>query len=314
MENINNFENTKLTFDLEKMKQAFEPFKNAGIPAQTYCDLQEKILEKSLKPYKETYDQIEETQIIIENNDEKLLTNNEIGNFIDSKFQGDILRKALVTAIEIRFNEVNYQAPKENSFGIEKGEYYIPKKIFLNYFNKLSTEQQKEITKNIYRAESFAKWNRIEEKKHKMIRSALSESGCVFPTPVALFNLEFNEETKAIREGKLEEAGLEYLSKTKKPEREKNYALGTIAHELGHNIFQHLIYKKPQAKEWEEIVDKLGSIAKYAKKYQENKLAHYDENFAEAVRVFTTAREWMDKNRYSDMAQYIKKYFSEIQS
>jgi hypothetical protein len=312
-EKINKIESSNTPLDIEKMKQDFESFKNAGISIETYYDLQQKFLDEKLKPYQETYEESEEAKIVIETNDEKLLTNEEIGDFVDSKFQGDILRKGLVTTIEIRFSEVNYQAPKGNSFGIEKGEYYLPKTKFLEYFNKLSPEQQKELTGNIYHAESFASWNRITEQENETVGVALLESGHVLPTPVALFNLEFDDETKAISEGKLEEAGLGYLSETKESERQKMYALGTIAHELAHNIFQHLIYGKPHQKEWEEIVDRLGSITKYAEEYKNDKLTHYDENFAEAIRLFTTTKEFLEKSGHSEMARFVEKYFSEIQ-
>ncbi len=306
--------NQNTTPNFEKMKEVFESFKNAGISIQTYYELQQKFLDDDLKPYQETYEQSEDAQIVIENNDEKLLSNKEIGDFIDSKFQGDILRKALVTNIEIRFGEVNYQAPKENPFGIEQGEYYIPKEQFLEWFNKLSPEQQARLREHVYHAESFANWNRITDEKHEMVKTALSDSGYVFPTPVALFNLEFDEETKAIKEGKLEQAGLGYLETTPEERRQKAYALGTIAHELAHNIFQHLIYGKPHAKEWEEIVNRLGSITKYAEEYKKDSLTHYDENFAEAIRLFTTTREFLEKSGHSEMARFIEKYFPEIQS
>ncbi len=309
-----NLEKPNQNPNFEKMKEVFGSFKNAGISIQTYYELQQKFLDDELHPYQETYEQSEDAQIVIENNDEKLLTNEEVGEFIDSKFQGAILRKALVTNIEIRFGEVNYQAPKENSFGIEQGEYYIPKEQFLEWFNKLSPQQQAELSANIYHAESFANWNRITDEKHEMVKTALSDSGHVFPTPVALFNLEFDEESKAIKEGRLEQAGLNYLEKVEETQRQKIYALGTIAHELAHNIFQHLIYGKPHAKEWEEIVDRLGSITKYAEEYKKDELTHYDENFAEAIRLFTTTREFLEKNGYSEMIRFIEKYFPEIHS
>ena len=312
-EGINKTESSNHLPRLEQMKQDFESFKNAGISTETYYDLQQKFLDKKLKPYQETYEESEEAKIVIETNDGKLLTNEEIGDFVDSKFQGDILRKGLVTTIEIRFGEINYQAPKENSFGIAKGEYYLPKAKFLEYFNKLSSEQQKELSANIYHAESFASWNRLTGQGYETGGVVLLESGHVLPTPVALFNLEFDDETKAISEGKLEEAGLGYLSETKESERQKMYALGTIAHEIAHNIFQHLIYGKPHQKEWEEIVDRLGSITKYAEEYKNDALTHYDENFAEAIRLFTTTKEFLEKSGHSEMARFIEKYFPEIQ-
>ena len=37
------------------------------------------------------------------------------------------------------------------------------------------------------------------------------------------------------------------------------------------------------------------------------------ENFAEAIRLFTTTKEFLEKSGYSEMAGFIKKYFPEIQ-
>lgn len=104
------------------------------------------------------------------------------------------------------------------------------------------------------------------------------------------------------------------MSEIKETERQKVYALGIIAHEPAHNIFQHLIYGKPESKEWEEIVDRLGSITKYAEEYKDDKLTHYDENFAEAIRLFTTTKEFLEKSKYSEMARFIEKYFPEVQA
>ncbi len=307
-------ENTNKTFNKLEIKKDFEPFINSGVSMKTFKNLIEKFLEASLKTYQETYEAMDYPRVSNEGNDEKLLTKNEVTLFINEKFQGNILQKALVSGIELHLNEINYQAIEENFLGLEKGEYYLPKEKFLAYFNKLSFEQQEEMRKNIYHAESFASWNRTTEQENETVNTVLLASGKVLPTPIALFNFEFDKETRAIMEGKIEEAGIGYLSEIKESEREKVYALGNIAHEIAHNIFQHLIYNKPQEKEWEEIVKRLGSVTKYAERYKDDDTTHYDENFAEAVRLFTTTREFLEKNGYMEMVLFIKKYFPEIKS
>ena len=306
--------NQNFLLNLEGAREVFQSFKNSGVSAQTYYELQQGFLNGELKSYQETYEQSKGASIIIEDNNEKLLTNKEIGEYIDSKFQGDILRKALVKNIEIRFGEVNYQAPKENLFGIEQGEYYFPKELFSGYFDKLSSERQAEISTNIYHAESFANWNRITDERYEMVKNALSDSGNVFPTPVVLFNLEFDKESRAIKDGKLEQAGLDYLEQVEEIRRQKVYALGTIAHELAHNIFQHLIYKKPNMKEWEEIIGRTGGVTKYTERYKNDLLTYYDENFSESIRLFTTTIEFLEKEKYAEVIRFIEKYFPEIKS
>lgn len=304
--------NEKTPLNLEEMRADFEGFKNAGLPAQVWQDLQEKFENDKLHSYEDTLNEFGETEIIIENNDEKVITNEELVQFVDLHFSGDILKQALVTAIDIRLNEVNYQAPSDNFIGIETGEYYIPKDVFLKYHDKLSTEQLKHVEDHVYRAESFAVWNR--NTSNELTNVGLVESDVVLPTPIAIFNQEFDKENKGIKENKLDEVGLAYLSVVPQNERSKMYALGALSHEIGHNIFQHLVYKKPHEQEWKDIVDKLGNITEYAKEYDKGNGKDYDENFCEAVRVFTTAREWLDKNGYTEMAGYIEKYFPDIKS
>lgn len=304
--------NESLTLDLKEMKADFEGFKNAGLPAQVWRDLQEKFENDELYSYEETLSRFGETEIIIESNDEKVITNEELVQFIDSHFSGDILKQALVSAIDIRLNEVNYQAPENNFIGIDAGEYYIPKNVFLKYHGNLSADQLKHIEDYVYRGESFSVWNR--NTSNELTNVGLVESGAVLPTPVAIFNQEFDKENRGIKEDKLDEVGLEYLSVVPQAERSKMYTLGTLAHEIGHNIFQHLVYKKPQEQEWKDIVDKLGNITEYAKEYEVENGKEYDENFCEAIRIFTTAREWLDKNGYAEVSDYIEKYFPEIKS
>ena len=304
--------NETISLNLQEMRTDFEGFRNAGLPMQVWQDLQAKFENDELHPYEDTLNNFNETEIIIDNNDEKIITNEELVQFIDSHFSGDILKQSLVTAIDVRLNEVNYQAPKENFIGIDPGEYYIPKEVFLKYHDKLSTEQLKHVEDHVYRAESFAVWNR--NTSNELTNTALVESDAVLPTPVAIFNQEFDKENKSIKENKLDEVGLEYLSVVPENERSKMYTLGTLAHEIGHNIFQHLVYRKPHEQEWKNIGDKLGDITEYAKEYDKGNGKDYDENFCEAVRVFTTAREWLDKKGYSEMAEYIEKYFPEIKS
>ncbi|MDE2031110.1 MAG: hypothetical protein KGI58_02530 [Patescibacteria group bacterium] len=294
------------------MRADFKGYKNAGLPAQVWQDLQEKFENDTLHSYEETLNEFGETEIIIENNDEKVIANEELVKFIDSHFSGDLLKQALVSAIDIRLNEVNYQAPSDNFIGIEAGEYYIPKDVFLKYHDKLSAEQLKHVENHVYRAESFAVWNR--NTSNELTNVGLVEAAAVLPTPVAIFNQEFDKENKGIKESKLNEVGLEYLSVISEEERSKMYTLGTLSHEIGHNIFQHLVYKKPHEQEWKDIIDKLGNITEYAKEYDKGNGKDYDENFCEAVRVFTTAREWLDKNGYAEMAGYIEKYFPDIKS
>jgi len=298
--------------NLEEMRENFERFKNAGLPAQVWQDLQEKFKNDTLSSYEETVKEFGETEIIIENNDGKVITNEELKQFTDTHFSGDILKYALITAIDIRLNVVNYQAPADNFIGIESGEYYIPKDVFLKYQDKLSPEQLKHIENHVYRAESFAVWNR--NTSNELTNIALVESNAVLPTPVALFNQEFDRENIGIKENKLDKVGLEYLSGVSESKRSKMYALGSLAHEIGHNIFQHLVYKKPHEQEWKNIVDRLGNITYYAKKYDKGNGKDYDENFCEAVRIFTTTTEWLDQNGYSEMANYIEKYFPDIKS
>ncbi len=298
---------------LEEMRLEFEQYDNTGLVMEVVGDLVKKFENNELYPYKKTLDKIAEPEIVVESNDEQLFTDTELGEFVDTHFEGNILRKALVSSIKIRLNDVYYQSQEDNFLGLPAGRYYyIPKEVFVKYLGQLSLEQKKHFEEYIYRAESYSIWNSITT--NELLQITLVDPGNVLPTPVVIYNQEFDKENKGIKDNKLKEVGLEYLSLTPQVERSKLYALGSLAHEIAHNIFEHLIKKMPHKKEWEEIVDQLGDITAYAKEYDKGGGKDYEENFCEAVRLFTTAREWLDKNGYSQVVNYIEKYFPEIKS
>ena len=63
----------------------------------------------------------------------------------------------------------------------------------------------------------------------------------------------------------------------------------------------------------EKIIDDYGNITNYASKYEErNKEKDYDENFAEAIRIYTVNKNYFEKHNYQKIPEFINKYFSQI--
>lgn len=302
--------NTNEKNNPKEVGKNFEFFRNRGLPTDVWGDFIQKYQSRELYSYDETINRFQGTELHISGNDERIISSQEFSEFINESFNQDILRKSLVTAIYIRFDEVNYRAIPDNLLGLNPGEYYIPKDVFIKNYQSLSLDQQNIISKDIYRAESFAAWNR--DSQNEATREILIKNKLVLPTPIALFNQEFDMSNIAIRNNNLKDAGLEYLSAVDHQDCKKKYILGTLAHEIGHNIFQHLIHNRDQEHEWKNIIDKNGDITEYARRYNNNGHKNYDENFCEAIRLYTTAYDWIEENDYIEIINYIEKNFPEI--
>ena len=115
---------------------------------------------------------------------------------------------------------------------------------------------------------------------------------------MVIYNQEFDRESILIIKGQIDEVGLVYLEPIPKNERLERYILSTISHEVGHNLYANLIFRSPLLDKFIAIVDRSGVITVYAGRYKENLYTYYNEYFAEAVRIYTINKRYLDEKGF----------------
>jgi len=106
---------------------------------------------------------------------------------------------------------------------------------------------------------------------------------------------------------------IDYLSEFNDEEKNLKYQVGTIAHEIGHMAYCYQTGLK-EKKEWKKIIDKTGHLTKYSGKYSSGmygKNLRYDEEFAEAVRLYTTSFAYL-KEKFQEVFEFIEKHYEGI--
>lgn len=224
--------------------------------------------------------------------------------FIANSFQDDILHSALIEKVHLNFDQVAIHLPKNNPFNIADGRYYMPLELFSLYWSELSDVQRHYFSDCIYRGESVANW-----------REAGASEGNYFTSPVVVTNQDFDKSNLSLIDKKdPDEAGLEYLTTLPEHARRNLYIAGSISHEIAHNIYGNIVQGRDTESEWKQIVDEAGgSITTYAKNYEEHTGSRdYDENFAEAVRIYTTVSGYFDSESLLPIKQFLKQNFPQI--
>ncbi|NMB56521.1 hypothetical protein GYA19_01110, partial [Candidatus Beckwithbacteria bacterium] len=224
-----------------------------------------------------------------------------VASFINDRFPQIILVYALLTQIVISFEDVNIQLPKENPFFPEECRSYIPTDEFQQLWNEMTEEEKQYFSKHIYRAMSVSNW---------------APKGKFFPSPIVVYNQDYDQKNLALKAGKNpQEIGLDYLEEVPESERRTLYILGNLAHEIGHNLYNYFLNAMQLQEDWKTIIDEIGNITEYAQDYEdETGEKDYDENFAEAIRIYTTCPSFFAKNEMQKIEQFIKENLQDIQS
>lgn len=287
--------------DLEGMRKHWVQYQNAGIPQQTWLSLLNELEEGNLsRDYEEALENVQPAEILIYG--KYPYAQETLENFICEKFPGDIIERVLISSLVFHFDRVNVQLPEKNVLGLQKGEYYVPEEVFTQTCNLLSEEEQALLCLDVYRGESFGTWYMNNHTE-----------GHFFPMPIIIFNQNHDEVNKALlKKSSLSQVGVDYLDALPQDVRREQYILGTISHEIAHNMYAYLIFGTELEKKWKDLVDEYGNVTSYAEKYFKKRgTLDYDENFAESMRLYTTQPAYL-RAHYPKYHDFIAQYFPEI--
>jgi len=159
-----------------------------------------------------------------------------------------------------------------------------------------------------------------EDKQRELLNNVYA--GVNGHTYITMYNQDYIMELQSIQRNKtLEEAELEYFEGIDRKEIPNLYKRSTLSHEIAHNIRHNDIYiDKDKLLERQEIIKEYKSLTKYAEMYNQEKFTdeegyvlYLNENFAEAVRMYTVNPKYVEKI-YPKVYTFIKTNFPFIQS
>jgi hypothetical protein len=121
---------------------------------------------------------------------------------------------------------------------------------------------------------------------------------------IRIYNHDFKPCILALKKGRsLQEAELEYFEGIERNQILDLYIKSSLSHEIAHNIWNSDIYiNKELFLERQNIIKEYKSLTKYAEIYnkedffdEESYILYLNENFAEAVRVYTVNPTYLEK-------------------
>lgn len=232
------------------------------------------------------------TQSTIDGVDAELIT-----SFIESHFRNNLVNRALVNELILDGEVSSASVPADNSFGISADKYLPPSKELDSMMTQESPAQQNELRGYIRRGASMADFRTIP---------GTTTFGKYFSSPIVLFNQDLDHVNSGLRhDADPDNLGVGYLNAFPKERRRQIYILSTVSHEIGHHLWSYFIQGKPAESEFREIIDRTGSITPYAAKHGQHGAPDYSENFAEAVRIYTTNKAFLS-------AEVVKFFLSHI--
>jgi len=185
----------------------------------------------------------------------------ELTEFLEKSFSKEILDKALISRISYFPEIVAISLDSSN-------RYYLPMNKYEEWKNKFP---------------------KIVDYKIRAINSSVANkiAICLHANPIEVYS--FVDEN-------LE--NFEYLEGVPENEKMKIYKLGAIAHEVGHNLYGDVLNVDLKTI-FKKIMDEVGHLTHYSKKYADGTHGdkiNYSEEFAEAIRLKTTAPEYLKNN------------------
>ncbi len=197
--------------------------------------------------------------------------------FLKKSFPNGLLDKALISRISYFPETVSI---------VRNGNYYLPVEKYLQWKKEVE-KYGDNLSKNKVRAANISSGNK---------------RGLFNSTPIEVYSfIDENLEN------------FEYLNDLPEEEKMHMYKLGTLSHEVGHNLYIN-IFNKELKKEWSSIVNETGHLTHYSKKYANgthgNEL-NKEEEFAEAVRIITINPDYL-KQKFSKVYDFLNKAFPEM--
>lgn len=129
---------------------------------------------------------------------------------------------------------------------------------------------------------------------------------------ITLFNQNFVFELYAVLAGKsLEEAGIAYLQWISPVDIPKSYKIWIVPHELWHSIYNFLMRKNFFLPSRKVIVDRDWPVTMYMDEYKKWTPIYYSENFADALRIYTTNPSYLQEH-FEDFYRFFDTVFPDI--
>jgi hypothetical protein len=201
----------------------------------------------------------------------------DIKDFIYKSFSDDLLSKCLISKIRYVQDKILIHSPSLDNYEVPIDTYFELKKIIPH------------VEEHRNRASVYTSWNTNPNFNKTFI-----------PLPIDFYSFEGESPNKP------------YLEDFSDEKKMRLYKLGTVAHEIGHHMYDYLMDKN-ERKEWKEALGDTEGITEYAQKYNKDtsRYLKYDENFAEAIRLKTTSPKYL-KDNFPKIDMFIQKHFPEI--
>lgn len=161
-----------------------------------------------------------------------------------------------ITEIVLDTNTVWVRVPVDDTHNISAYDSYIPRDVFAQTLKSLSSSQSEILRSYIRSAECHVAYNSLHP--------ALKDSEDTFNTPIFIYNQEFDTQNTLIKQGKAEEAGLDYLSDIDTEKQQEMYLFGNVSHEIRHHIFENIILESDLLQDIGEILNTMTQVTKYA--------------------------------------------------
>lgn len=223
----------------------------------------------------------------------------KIQHFLETSFKQELLNKLSITEIVVDTNTVWVRVPADATHNISAYDSYIPRDMFAQILESLPQAESELLRSYIRRAECHVAYNSLHP--------ALADLEDTFHTPIFIYNQEFDTQNTLLKQGKIEAAGLQYLSGVDPERYQDMYLLGNVSHEIGHHIFENIILKSDLLQDIGNILRTMTHITHYADSFDiiKNPYIAFHERFAEVIRVYTTNPTYLKKLN-NDLFEKIK--------
>lgn len=228
------------------------------------------------------------------------LSQERIQLFLKENFVDDLASRIALSDIDIRPDLVYLNIVDRNNdvSTADRGEFgFVKLEVFQSFFQPLTDLEKLYVSQFVLRARSFYKNNTDD---------------FFIPTQISLFNQDFDIVNYALLQGKSAiESYVPYLDDISHDQKRTLYILGLISHEIGHHIYEYYVKKNTELlNKWIAYSQKSSNLTQYVAIYSNSNM-HDEENFCEAVRIYTTNPNYLQTNS-PEIYLFISNNFSDI--
>jgi len=192
-----------------------------------------------------------------------------VSEFVANAFDSRLLEECLISEV-VYYDEIV-------NVNVGGSDFYLPSELYSEVVDAYPVVREVR-----YRAETFAGWNSLHDFSKKY-----------FGTPILMYD-SLNESISK-----------SYLDGVADADRERLFGFGTLAHEIGHHVYEYL-FDSEMRDVWRGLVDGNAALTEYIAQYDGDKL--YSESFSEAVRLRTTVPEYFS-DRFPELDVFLRENF-----